>query len=160
MSLDNHDIVKQAQQLTGMEFFQVIGDGRLPYPPLLQTLAFKVESIQEEETVFSFHPQPFHYNSVGTVHGGVIAAILDTAMGCAVHARLAAGMIYTTLELKTNFLKAVTLQSGELRAVGKVVHFGGRTALAEAKLIDSRNKLFAHGVSTCLIFKTNQTQHS
>lgn len=142
------------QPLAGLDYLQAIADGKIPYPPLLQTLDFKAVSVTEGQAVFSFVPQKLHYNAIGTVHGGVISALLDTAMGCSLHSLLPAGTSYTTLELKTNFLKAVTLQSGELRAVGKVIHRGGRTALIEAQLLDNEDKLFAHGVSTCLILKS------
>ncbi|QMU30898.1 PaaI family thioesterase [Adhaeribacter radiodurans] len=141
------------QPISGLDYLTVIMNGNIPYPPLLQTLDFKAVNITEGEVVFSFIPQLLHNNSINTVHGGVISAILDTAMGCALHSTLPAGTSYTTIELKTNFLRAVTLKSGELRAIGKIIYLGGQTALTEAQLLDTQNRLFAHGVSTCLIFK-------
>ena len=119
----------------------------------MHTLDFKVEHIEEGQVVFSFVPQEFHYNPIGTVHGGVISAILDSAMGCTLHSLLSAGRGYTTLELKVNFLKAITLKTGLLKAIGKVIHLGGKTALVEAQLIDEQGVMYAHGVSTCLLFK-------
>ncbi|HLP19602.1 MAG TPA: PaaI family thioesterase, partial [Chitinophagales bacterium] len=100
-----------------------------------------------------FTPQEFHYNPIGTVHGGVISAILDSAMGCSLHTLLEAGTGYTTLELKVNFIKAITIQTGPVRAIGKVINQGGRTALTEAKLVDANGKLLAHATSTCLILQ-------
>ena len=143
---------KEALTMAGLDYFQAMNDGRLPMPPLLHTLDFKVESIEKGKAVFAFEPQEFHYNPIGTVHGGVISAILDSAMGCSIHSLLAAGTGYTTLELKVNFLKAITIKSGELKAVGKVIHSGSRTALVEAQLIDEKGTIYAHGVSTCMIF--------
>ena len=143
---------KEALTMAGLDYFQAMNDGRLPMPPLLHTLDFKVESIEMGKAVFAFEPQEFHYNPIGTVHGGVISAILDSAMGCSIHSLLAAGTGYTTLELKVNFLKAITIKSGELKAVGKVIHSGSRTALVEAQLIDEKGTIYAHGVSTCMIF--------
>ena len=143
---------KEALTMAGLDYFQAMNDGRLPMPPLLHTLDFKVESIEKGKAVFAFEPQEFHYNPIGTVHGGVISAILDSAMGCSIHSLLAAGTGYTTLELKVNFLKAITIKSGGLKAVGKVIHSGSRTALVEAQLIDEKGIIYAHGVSTCMIF--------
>lgn len=141
------------QPISGLDYFQAIANGQIPYPPLLHTLNFKAIRISSGEAIFSFIPQKQHYNGLGAVHGGVMAAILDTAMGCALHSTLPAGASYTTLELKTNFLRAVTVKCGELRAVGKIIHAGARTALTEAQLLDNQNRVFAHGVSTCLILK-------
>jgi len=119
----------------------------------LDTLDLKPISLEKGFAVFGFEPQEFHYNTIGTVHGGVIAAILDSAMGCAIHATLEAGTGYTTLELKVNFLKAVTIKSGPLKATGKVIHGGKRTALVESQLTDDAGNIYAHSVSTCLILK-------
>jgi len=143
----------KAKQMAGLDYLQAIGRGEIPYPPLLESLEFQPENIEPGKAVFSFTPQEWHYNSIGSVHGGVISAILDTAMGCALHTLLPAGVGYTTLELKVNFLKAVTIASGLLKANGKIIHQGGRTALTEAQLTDEAGVVYAHGVSTCLILK-------
>jgi uncharacterized protein (TIGR00369 family) len=145
---------QKAAGMSGMEYLQAISDGEIPPPPLLHTLDVKRPATIEKGTVtFSFVPQEFHYNPIGSVHGGVISAVLDSAMGCSLHTLLQAGTGYTTLELKVNFIKGITIKTGELRAVGKVIHAGGRTALVEAQLLDANNVLYAHGVSTCLILK-------
>lgn len=144
---------KEALQLSGLEYLQAMGDGKLPLPPLLYTLDFSVSELKPGEVVFEFTPQEFHYNPIGTVHGGVISAILDSAMGCSVHSLLPAGKGYTTLELKVNFLKAVTIKSGQLKTISKVINLGGRTALVEAQLVDANQTIYAHAVSTCLILK-------
>jgi uncharacterized protein (TIGR00369 family) len=148
---------KQALTMAGLDYFEAMNEGRLPFPPLLQTLDFKVENIRAGEAVFTFQPQEFHYNPIGTVHGGVISAILDSAMGCSIHAQLPAGMGYTTLELKVNFLKAITIKTGELRAIGKVIHAGRRTALVEASLVDHTGTIYAHGTSTCMMMDLSQS---
>lgn len=145
---------KQALQMSGLAYLQAMSDGQIPFPPLLHTLDFKPTLLEKGKVIFSFQPQEFHYNPIGSVHGGVISAILDSAMGCTLHSILEAGTGYTTLELKVNFLKAVTTKNEELHAVGKIIHAGGRTALVEAQLIDNNNTVYAHGVSTCMIFKS------
>jgi uncharacterized protein (TIGR00369 family) len=142
---------KAAQRMNGLQYLEAMRDGELPLPPLLHTLDFHVASLAKGEVAFSFTPQEFHYNPIGSVHGGVVSAILDSAMGCALHSTLDAGYGYTTLELKVNFLRAVTAARGELRAVGKVINAGKRTALTEAQLVDSQGTLYAHGISTCMI---------
>jgi len=144
---------KEAMQMDGVDYLQAMSDDKFPLPPLLHTLDFSVSLIEKGNVVFEFMPQEFHYNPIGTVHGGVITAILDSAMGCSVHSLLPSGKGYTTLELKVNFLKAITIQTGKLKTVGKVINLGGRTALVEAQLVDENNTVYAHAVSTCLILK-------
>lgn len=87
------------------------------------------------------------------VHGGLAATLLDSAMGCAVHSTLPAGASYTTLEIKVNYIRAMTVETGPARCEAKVIHVGGRTATAEARLLDREGKLYAHGTTTCIIFR-------
>jgi len=143
----------EATKMDGIAYLQAMSDHQFPLPPLLYTLDFSVTEIEKGNVVFEFTPQEFHYNPIGTVHGGVITAILDSAMGCSVHSLLPAGRGYTTLELKVNFLKTVTIKTGKLKTRAKVINLGGRTALVEAQLLDENNTVYAHAVSTCLILK-------
>jgi uncharacterized protein (TIGR00369 family) len=143
----------KAMHMSGLEYLQAMSDGHIPIPPILHTLDFAVVSAERGRVIFSFVPQEFHYNPIGSVHGGVISAILDSAMGCSLHTLLPAGAGYTTLELKVNFLKAITIKSGELKAIGKIINSGSRTALVEAQLVDDSGKVYAHALSTCLILK-------
>jgi uncharacterized protein (TIGR00369 family) len=115
--------------VSGLDYLNAMHAGTLPLSPLVKTLDFGVDQIEKGKVVFSFLPQEFHYNPLGSVHGGVISALLDSAMGCTLHSVLEAGYSYTTLELKTNFLKAITIKTGLLKATGKVLHIGSRTAL-------------------------------
>lgn len=144
------------KNMSGMDYLNAMSAGSLPLSPLVRTLDFQVESIERGKVVFSFIPQGFHYNPIGSVHGGVLSSLLDSAMGCTLHSVLEAGSIYTTLELKVNFLKAATIHSGKLFATGNLIHSGKTTALAEAKITDEHGKVFAHGTSTCLIKRTNK----
>jgi uncharacterized protein (TIGR00369 family) len=97
-------------------------------------------------------PKEFHYNPIGSVHGGVISMLLDTAAACAVHTTLPPGLGYTSLDLNARFLRPVTEASGMLRCDGRVISKGRQTALGEAHLYDAAGKLVAHATSTCLIF--------
>lgn len=144
---------REAMTMSGYEYLQAMGEGRIPYPPIMHTLDLKAVTLEKGKVTFAFTPQEFHYNPIGSVHGGVITAILDSAMGCTLQSVLEAGTGYTTLELKVNFLKSVNTQNGELRATGKIIHAGSRTALTEAQLTDEKGTVYAHAVSTCMILK-------
>jgi len=139
--------------LSGQELFHAIDAGELPPPPILVTIGVeRLEAPAEGRVVVYLRPQEFHYNPLGSVHGGVIATLLDTAAACAVHTTLPAGMGYTSLDLHTRFLRAVTIDSGLLRCEGEVTSRGRQTALGEAHLYDERDRLLAHATSTCLLF--------
>jgi uncharacterized protein (TIGR00369 family) len=136
----------------GLALLRAVAAGELPPPPIMDTLDFHGFTVDEGRASVCVTPQEFHYNPLGSVHGGVIAAILDTATGCAVHSTLPAGVGYTTLDLTTRYLRPATVDSGTLRCEGSVLSNGRRTALAEAHLRDASGRLLAHATSTCLIF--------
>ena len=135
----------------GLELLQGIFDGSLPAPPIGNTLGFVPVEMAPGRAVFQGTPSFDHYNPIGSVHGGWIATLLDSCVGCAVHTTLPAGKGYTTLELKVNYVRAVTEDSGALRAEGKLIHAGGRVATAEGRLVDAAGRLYAHCTTTCLI---------
>lgn len=137
---------------TGMEMFEAIFAGDIPRPPIGDTLDFVPIRIEPGLAVFQGRPQLKHYNPLGTVHGGWFATLLDSAMACAVHSTLPAGRAYTTLELKLNFVRALTDAVPLVRAEGRLVHAGRQVATAEGRLVDPAGKLYAHATTTCLIF--------
>jgi uncharacterized protein (TIGR00369 family) len=138
--------------LTGLEFMRGFAAGRWPRPPIASTIEMEAAEFDEGRAVFVCEPAEFHYNPIGVVHGGVAATLLDSAMSCAVHTTLGVGDRYTTLELKVNFVHAITTETGRIRAEGTIVHRGGTIATAEGRLIAERDgTLLAHGVTTCLI---------
>lgn len=139
----------------GLALLRAMRDGELPAPPIMQMLDMEPEmEVDEGRVVVYLNPQEFHYNPLGTVHGGVLATLLDTATGCAVHSTLPAGFGYTSVDLSTKFLRPVTVRSGRLRCEGTVLSRGRRTALAEARLTDGDGRLVAYATSTCLLFDT------
>ena len=138
---------------TGLQIFDAMLGGDLPPPSIAQTLDFILVEASFGRAEFQGRPQFAHYNPLGSVHGGWIATLLDSALGCAVHTTLPAGKGYTTLELKVNFVKAVTDRVPRVRAIGQVIHAGARTATAEARLVGADGTLFAHATTTCLIFE-------
>ncbi|GAA1670375.1 hotdog fold thioesterase [Kribbella yunnanensis] len=138
---------------SGLEMLQALRDGEIPAPPILQLVGATGIEVEEGQVTVFMPAQEYHYNPLGTVHGGVIATLLDTAAGCTVHSTLPAGTGYTSLDLNTRFIKPVTVKSGELRCTGSIISRGRRTAVAEARLVDERGTLLAHATSTCLIFE-------
>ena len=127
--------------------------GQVPPPLSIVLLGMRLSEIEEGRAVFSVEPTEYHYNPLGVVHGGLAAAMLDSVMGCAVHSLLPAGTVYTTLEFKVNFVRALTREAGEARCEGKVIHHGSRIATAEGRITDASGKLYAHTTATCLILR-------
>jgi len=123
----------------------------IPVAPIAELVGFDLVELGEGRASFELDPGERHYNPLGTVHGGIAATLLDSAMGCAVHTTLGEGEAYTTLELKVNFVRAITEATGRVVATGSVIHRGGRVATAEARLTDEDGRLLAHATSTCLI---------
>jgi uncharacterized protein (TIGR00369 family) len=142
-----------ARQRDGKEFLEAILDGSLPAAPVARTLDFLPVSVQPGTVVFEFSPAEFHYNPIGSVHGGVIATLCDSACGCAVQSMLPAGTVYTSLDLSVKFLRPVSSATGPMTCEGTVIHLGGRSALAQARLTDSAGRLHAHASSSCMIFR-------
>lgn len=138
--------------MSGMEFFTAVRDGRLPTPPIGKLLDFIAVEFEPGRMVFQGTPRKDHYNPLGSVHGGYAATLLDSCVGCAVHTMLPAGKGYTTLELKVNYLRAMTDRTGPVRAEGKTISVGNQTAVAEGRLTDSAGKLLAFATTTCLVF--------
>lgn len=140
-----------AMGMTGLDYLRAMLAGRLPKPPLMDTMNITLESVEHGEVVFAMTPAEFHYNPIGSVHGGVFSTLLDSAAGCAVHSLLPAGTGYTSQDLSVRFLGAMRVSSGPVRCTGTVRHLGRRTALAEASLTTEAGKLLATATSSCLI---------
>jgi uncharacterized protein (TIGR00369 family) len=142
-----------ARQLDGGTFFASLTAGELPAPPIAETLGFTATHVSAGVARFELDPAEFHYNPIGSVHGGVIATLCDSACGCAVHSLLPAGAYYSSLDLSVKFLRRVTAATGRLVCEGTVVHLGARSALAEATLTGPDGKLYARAASSCMIFR-------
>ena len=143
---------EQARTLDGLTLFKGLMEGRFPAPPIAKVLGFKVTEVELGRVVFSYTPVFEHYNPLGTVHGGIAATLLDSVMGCCIHTTLKAGLGYTTVEIKVNFVRAMTDKTGPVRVEGRTINVGSRIATSEGKLYDGSGKLLAHGTTTCLIF--------
>lgn len=137
---------------TGLDFLQGVVDGRLPAPPIAETLGFALVAVEKGRAIFEGVPQQRHYNPIGVVHGGFAMTLLDSALGCAVHTMLDKGEAYTTLEIKVNMVRPLTNETGLVRAEGRVLHRGRTVSTAEGEIKDADGKLYAHATTTCMIF--------
>jgi uncharacterized protein (TIGR00369 family) len=141
------------EELGGLEVMRRIRDGALPLAAIAQTVGFRLVEAEPGMVAFEGAPERFVYNMFGAAHGGYAATLLDSAMGCAVHTTIPRGSGYTTIDLTINYCRPVTVETGPVRAEGRVLHAGRRTATAEGRLVAvSDGKLLAHGLTTCLIF--------
>lgn len=137
--------------LSGLEFLREILRGERPGPAIGKTLGFTLTSVEEGLVAFEGQASEAVLNPMGVLHGGFAATLLDSAMACAVQSTLPAGAACTSLEMKVNFVRALTAQAGLLRAEGRIVHRGSRTATAEGRLTDPEGRLCAHGTTTLLL---------
>lgn len=144
---------KAALQLSGLEFLTRIASGELPSPPFAKTAGMDLRHVAKGLAVFTAYPAEAFFNPMGTIHGGWIATVLDSSLGCAVHTTLAPGVLYSTVELSVRLVRKVMPASGPMSCEGKIVHQGRRMATAEARLLDCDGQLTAHGSATCMIFK-------
>lgn len=137
----------------GLAQLRAIMRGEADPPPAAALLGLRLAEVERGRVVFTLVADEVHENLAGTMHGGIVATLVDSAMGCAVASMLDAGVNYTTLELKTNYVRPIVRTSGTLRAEGRVVHLGGRTATTEARVVDEAGTLYAHATSTLLVMR-------
>jgi uncharacterized protein (TIGR00369 family) len=141
-----------AKTMAGLDFLQALVDGTLPPPPILALMNLEAVSATIGEVTFRCTPDESHYNPIGTVHGGFVCTVLDSVLGCAAQSTLPAGTGYTSLEIKVNYLRALTVDSGELTAIGRVTKPGRRAAFTEGEVRDAEGRLIATASSTLLVF--------
>jgi uncharacterized protein (TIGR00369 family) len=139
--------------MSGLDFVRGIFSGKLPEPPIMQTVEPFDCTAEPGVVAINSIPGIRHYNPIGSVHGGYAATLLDSAMGLAVQTTLPAGTGYTTLEFKLSFIRGMSKDTGPVRTEGKTLHVGRRTATAEARITDSKGRLLAHATTTCLVFE-------
>lgn len=145
-------LVRAAPGKTGIELLRGLIDGTVAPPPIALTMGFRLVEVGEGMAVFAGQPEEYLYNPIGTVHGGWAMTLLDSAMGCAVHSTLGVGERYTTLEVKVNFVRPITVDTGRVRSEGEVLHRGTTIATAQGRVMaEETGKLLAHGTTTCVI---------
>ena len=142
----------QIKDLSGLDLFRGMIEGRLPPAPITETAGFILTAAERGRVTFHGMPTPEYYNPLGAVHGGWITMLLDSCMACAVHTTLAAGQLYTTVELKVNFVRPVFADTGPVQAEGRLIHAGKQLATAAGTLTDTTGKILAHATTTCMIF--------
>lgn len=142
-----------ARKLSGLDFLTKLAAAELPPPPIAGLMGLRLAKAEFGLVVFEGTPGEYLYNPIGVVHGGFACTLLDSCMGCAIQTTLPEGFIYTTLELKVNLVRGITVETGLLHAEGRLIHGGRTTGTAEGKLIGEDGKIYAHGTTTCLIMK-------
>jgi uncharacterized protein (TIGR00369 family) len=145
-------ISPEQQNAMGLEFVKGLASGTLPLNTFAQTVGYDVVEAESGRVAITLTPAGAHLNPWGTVHGGLTATLLDSCMGLAIQSMLDKGMGSTTLEFKISLVRAITLETGEIRAEGKVLNCGRRVGTAEGRVTDTGGRLLAHGTTTCLIF--------
>lgn len=149
---DPQELAGAAATTDGLDFLTRTTTGELPHPPLSASTGIIPVEFGDGWAVFEMEPAEWHFNPIGSVHGGMLATMADSALGCAVQTKLSAGTGYTSLDLTIKFTRKADLDSGVLRCRGTVTTIGRRTATAEARITDSRERVIAHAVATCLLF--------
>jgi uncharacterized protein (TIGR00369 family) len=143
---------EQQKTMSGLEFVKGLASGALPLNTLAQTLGYDVVEAESGRVAITLNPTGAHLNPWGTVHGGLTATLLDSCMGLAIRSVLDKGISSTTLEFKISLVRAITVETGQIRAEGKVLNCGRRIGTAEGRVTDAKDRLLAHGTTTCLIF--------
>jgi len=137
--------------MSGREFLQAMIDGKLPPPAIAETMSFRLVEVGDGFAVFEGDSGPHLLNPLGTVHGGWALTLIDSAAGCAAHTLIPAGVSYTTIETKANFSRPISHDTGIVRAEGRVVGRGRRIISCEARVVDLKGRLLAHGTSTLMV---------
>ncbi len=145
---------EQLTGISGRETLERVLSGEFPAPPFAPTMLIDLVEVGEGRVAFRGQPDFSFLNPMGTVHGGWIATILDSAMGCAVHSTLKPGQLYTTTAMTINYVRPLMADSGEVRCEATTVYSGARMATSEGRLIDGKGRVIAHGSESCLIFET------
>lgn len=139
------------RKLGGLDFFRLMLAGEAPHPPMLDLMGIRLVDVEHGRVVFAANVEERFYNGMGVAHGGYASTLLDTALGCAINTTTEPGRRFTTLELKINLTRPLTIAANPLRCEGKVIHVGGRTALSEGWIYGGDGKLYAYGTTTCIV---------
>ena len=142
------------RMMSGIEYLQKMIAGELPRTPMSQLINFRLVEVSEGRAVLTIEPDERYYNGLGIAHGGMAATLLDSALGCAVNSMMPAGKIFTTLEMKINYVRPIRRETGEVRCEANVIHAGSRVATAEGRVVDLEGKVYAHATATCMLFRS------
>lgn len=146
--------IENRSQLSGLEYMRKLAGGELPQSGMARLMGFRLVEASEGYAVVAVEPTENHYNGIGIAHGGLAATLLDSATGCAINTMMPAGRIFTTLEMKVNYVRPIRGEAGVVRCEARVIHAGSRVATAEGRVLGADGKLYAHGTATCMLFQT------
>src|SRR5258708_2515036 len=153
MTPQDMELATARRTMSGLEYMRKLATGEIEAAPMARLLNIRVVDVDEGRVVVTAEPTPEVENGLRIAHGGFAATLLDTALGCAVNSVMPAGKVFTTLEMKINFTRAVTRETGTLTCTACVVHAGSRTATAEGRIVDAEGKVYALGTATCILFR-------
>lgn len=153
---DPAKLAKKARTLSGLQYLHGMKEGTIASPPICLLVGFVIVEVEEGKVVFELDPGEHLYNPFNVLHGGVTSGLLDAATGSAVHSTLPAGVGFTSLEIKVNYIRPITKETGLIRCEAGIVHVGKTIAVAEGKVIDSQDQLYALGLSTCMVFRSGR----
>ena len=139
--------------LSGLEYMRQLMTGEREPSGMARLMNMRLVEVEEGRAVFAVEPDERHYNGLGIAHGGLAATLLDSALGCAINTVMPAGRVFTTLEMKVNYVRPMRRETGEVRCEAEVLHAGSRVATAEGRIVDAAGKLYAHGTATCMLFR-------
>ena len=147
---------EERRHLSGLEYMRQLMTGEREPSGMARLMNMRLVEVEEGRAVFAVEPDERHYNGLGIAHGGLAATLLDSALGCAINTVMPAGRIFTTLEMKINYVRPMRRETGEVRCEAEVLHAGSRVATAEGRIVDAAGKLYAHGTATCMLFRSSQ----
>ena len=147
---------EERRALSGLEYMRQLLTGEREPSGMARLMNMRLVEVEEGRAVFAVEPDERHYNGLGIAHGGLAATLLDSALGCAINTVMPAGRVFTTLEMKINYVRPMRRETGEVRCEAEVLHAGSRVATAEGRLVDAAGKLYAHGTATCMLFRSRQ----
>lgn len=150
------EVAEERRALSGLEYMRQLLTGEREASGMARLMNMRLVEVEEGRAVFSVSPDERHYNGLGIAHGGLAATLLDSALGCAINTVMAAGRVFTTLEMKINYVRPMRRETGEVRCEAVVLHAGSRVATAEGRIVDAAGKLYAHGTATCMLFRSSQ----
>ena len=152
----DEDRTEEGRHLSGLEYMRQLMTGEREPSGMARLMNMRLVEVEEGRAVFAVEPDERHYNGLGIAHGGLAATLLDSALGCAINTVMPAGRVFTTLEMKINYVRPMRRETGEVRCEAEVLHAGSRVATAEGRLVDAAGKLYAHGTATCMLFRSSQ----
>ena len=141
------------RHLSGLEYMRQLMTGEREPSGMARLMNMRLIEVEEGRAVFAVEPDERHYNGLGIAHGGLAATLMDSALGCAINTVMPAGRVFTTLEMKINYVRPMRRETGEVRCEAEVLHAGSRVATAEGRIVDASGKLYAHGTATCMLFR-------